>query len=210
MKTIKKIFEYVFWITITIILTIMIFTFFSKNILNNVVEKKDKSLNEIKIIEINEKNITNIIADLPSEKKYNTRKKSDINTIIIHCTDGAFNKTPYEVAQIGIDNFGFGHSYHYQIDSSGTIFQTNWLISITAHCKENNTHSIGIVLDGQLNDYKPTQKQLESLVGLCRYLLISIPSIENIYGHNHYNDNKSCPGKYVDVDKIKKYIYSDD
>jgi N-acetyl-anhydromuramyl-L-alanine amidase AmpD len=204
MATINKILDYIIWITIIFLLIFKSFNLINGNNNSNIIIDTSK----LEIKNITDKNIVNVIVDLPKSKQYTSRDKSTITAIVIHHT-ASDNSNPLNVAKVGIERFGYGHSYHYEIDTSGIIYQTNWISSITAHCKENNSVSIGIVLDGNFEKQIPTNKQLESLIELCKYLKVCIPSITEINGHNFYNKLTSCPGRNLNVNEIKKYVFDE-
>lgn len=160
-------------------------------------KKKNTGIDESKLVirKIRKSDIVNVVTTIPRVKLYRSRKLKQITTIIIHHS-GTDNQmeTPRDIALVGIKRFGYSHSYHFQIDSDGTIYKTNWISSITAHVKNYNTPSIGILVAGNFEDSNPSLKSIQSLIMLIRYLKISIPSITKVIGHRDKNATK-CPGK---------------
>lgn len=201
MSTYKKILDYVIWIFLIFLLIFKVFSLIDYSNYNT-----NLNIDSLIVNSITEKDIINIIGELPKENTYELRDKSQITTIVIHHT-ASDESDPEKVAIVGIERFGYGHSYHYEIDSLGNIYQTNWLSNITAHCKENNSVSIGVVLDGNFESQNPTEQQVISLIELCKFLKITIPTITEIEGHNYYNRKTDCPGKNLNLNEIKQYIF---
>jgi N-acetyl-anhydromuramyl-L-alanine amidase AmpD len=80
--------------------------------------------------------------------------------------------------------------YHYFIQSSGKIELGRDLDIMGAHCRGENTNSIGICLSGnEKNDF--TGDQFIALTRLLQALVLLFPGV-TIHGHNEFA-NKSCP-----------------
>ena len=122
----------------------------------------------------------------------------ELNKIILHCT-ATDNDDHDNIDTIrswhldrGFDDIG----YHYFIDKVGMVFKGRSLDVIGAHCKGYNKDSIGICLSG-LHDFSPMQ--FVSLKVLLFNLMrdFAIPASE-IYPHNEFNLNKTCPNFELD------------
>jgi N-acetylmuramoyl-L-alanine amidase len=133
-----------------------------------------------------------------------------INNIIIHCSDSSFGtaKTINDwhkergFGAKGIDGKVYNIGYHYVINN-GYIYKDMYLQDwdgvvekgrpdslAGAHCKGQNSKSIGICLIGV---DKFTDKQFESLTRLIKELMLEYDlDDEQINGHYEYSD-KSCP-----------------
>lgn len=76
-----------------------------------------------------------------------------------------------------------------------------------AHCIGYNNKSIGICLVGNFNNYTPTTKQMESLLLLCKNIMerYNIPP-EKVLGHNETGNRTDCPGKFFDMDELRKKL----
>jgi N-acetylmuramoyl-L-alanine amidase len=77
-----------------------------------------------------------------------------------------------------------------------------------AHVKGFNDVSIGICLVGNLDNYKATFKQYESLIVLVNKLMkdYGIDNF-NIRGHNEFEGVvKTCPGKKFDMNEFRERI----
>lgn len=140
--------------------------------------------------------ITDKVEELPRTRSYSTRNKSLIEGIIIHHTASDTTATPEYIAQIGIDRFGVGHSYHYQILRSGEIVKTNYVYSKTAQLANHNSTTIGIVVTGNYSNYDITNTQLIQIIRLGRMLKKIIPSITYVKCHRDF-DATNCPGDYI-------------
>lgn len=118
-----------------------------------------------------------------------------INKIIVHCT-----ATPLDISVESIRNYhlSLGYKdigYHYLIDRFGFIHKCRRISLIGAHCKGHNIDSIGIALIGGENGkFDFTSAQLFALYDLCTRIRIDYNiSIYDIYGHNDFTKNKTCP-----------------
>lgn len=122
----------------------------------------------------------------------------EINKIIVHCT-----ATPYkmDVTAKFVDTWhrarGWsGIGYHYLVRLDGTVEEGRPEWRIGAHCKGQNTHSIGIAYVGGLDinvhsadTRTPEQKEaLRKLIARLREKYGPIP----VYGHRAFAA-KDCP-----------------
>lgn len=128
----------------------------------------------------------------------------NIDTLVLHCSD---SDNPLHDNARTIEEWhhlrGFKKiGYHFFIRKDGTIEIGRDLKEIGAHCAAEgiNHHSIGICLSGS---HAFTREQFSSLKKLCRNLcdVFSLTS-ENIFGHNHFEKNKTCPN--FDVLKFRE------
>jgi hypothetical protein len=91
-----------------------------------------------------------------------------------------------------------------------------WQKQLTgSHCRVNgdpsnywNEHTIGICLIGNLEESRPTQKQMNSLAKLIRFLQAryNIPS-SKIKGHSDIKATK-CPGRNFSFAELRRYLAS--
>ena len=87
--------------------------------------------------------------------------------------------------------------YHFYITRDGEIHRGRALEKVGAHCRDHNTHSIGICYEGGLDmagrpkDTR-TLAQRASLLGLLRELRKIFPKTL-IVGHHDLNPMKECP-----------------
>ena len=95
--------------------------------------------------------------------------------------------------------------YHFYITRDGEIHRGRALEKIGAHCRNHNTHSIGVCYEGGLDaNGKPkdtrTLEQKGALLALLRELKRQFPKAL-IVGHRDLNPMKGCPC----FDAVKEY-----
>lgn len=142
-------------------------------------------------------------------------KRKKTTHIIIHTAAASNEGEPvdqsaqtirnYHVNELGWEDIG----YHFVIRMDGSIEWGRYIDDIGAHCTDMgmNQKSIGICCSGH-GDLEPfTDEQIRSLGYLINGFrqIFSVP-IENVLGHRETGANKTCPGKKVDMDKIRDYL----
>lgn len=98
--------------------------------------------------------------------------------------------------------------YHWLIDKRGKLHQGRLEKFIGAHVYGHNKNSIGICLIGNFDEESPTKKQIQTLIKFLKQKTKKhkIP-IKNILGHREFpNVIKTCPGKFVNMDEIRKSV----
>lgn len=143
--------------------------------------------------------IKNVINTLPRSAPWPNRSLSDIKDITIHHAASSRTATAEDFARWHIKEKGWpGIGYHFVIDQSGQIFQTNPITAYSYHNGYNNKNAIGICLVGNFQDYSPTIKQKESLQKLISHLKGSVKGIKSLTGHREYpGATTACPGRYL-------------
>ena len=98
--------------------------------------------------------------------------------------------------------------YHYLIDKKGKIHVGRSEKFIGAHVFGHNKNSIGICLIGNFDEEKPTKKQIKTLINFLKERIKQYKiRKEDILGHREFSGaTKTCPGKFVDMDKIREII----
>lgn len=95
-----------------------------------------------------------------------------------------------------------GIGYHFVILKDGTIERGRPIDTIGAHAQGSNSNSIGICCVGNFQgNSKPTKKQYNSMIELCKTLVSMYPTITDIIGHRDVCAT-ACPGN-LDVQKVK-------
>lgn len=136
-------------------------------------------------------------------------KMRKIDKIIIHCTASssrmnnrfkdvvAFHKGSPKKKFWWNNRWELGRGfrdigYHKYIDPQGVLWNGRPVETIGAHCEGENAHSIGICLGG-LDEFRPEQfNTLKAvLINLCANF--SLNPLTDVYPHNHFNPQKSCP-----------------
>ena len=98
--------------------------------------------------------------------------------------------------------------YHYLIDKKGKIHVGRSEKFIGAHVFGHNKNSIGICLIGNFDEEKLAKNQIRTLIKFLKNKIkkFKIP-IKNILGHREFSGvTKTCPGKFVDMKKIREII----
>tara|TARA_R100001129_G_scaffold31963_2_gene21321 strand:- start:72 stop:560 length:489 start_codon:yes stop_codon:yes gene_type:complete len=125
-----------------------------------------------------------------------------IDKIILHCTATARDVDVATVRRWHMDKPPKGRGwrdvgYHFLIRTDGTIEHGRPIDQIGAHVKGQNKSSIGIAYAGGLDvDGTPrdtrTDEQTAAMVMLSMALMVAIPTIRTVHGHNEFA-NKACP-----------------
>jgi N-acetylmuramoyl-L-alanine amidase len=107
--------------------------------------------------------------------------------------------------QRGFNSFG----YHYYIRKDGQLENGRPEHEQGAHCLDMgmNSKSIGICFEGHGN-YEPwTTEQIQTWQVVANHLMqkYSIP-ITNILGHRETGAKKDCPGKLIDMTKVRNEL----
>ena len=152
-------------------------------------------------------NKTNLLEWHPF-RRWAKRELTSIRKIIIHQELGEGNieaVNRYHILPNHMSPRGCPHfCYHYGIEKTGEIVQTNELSQITWHTTGQNDTGIGIMLAGNFaglghdtGTSDPNPEQLNSLKELCDYLINAFGlSNQDLYGHYHYG-KPACPGYIV-------------
>jgi len=129
-------------------------------------------------------------------KVYPTRSLLGINGILVHHSGGR-NGTAEDHARLHVNDHGWpGIGYHFDIQKSGTILQTNYLDTLSYHSPGQNTSKIGIVLDGNFDQEEPTVEQLKSLTKLISHLRGAFLQTLVVEGHKDHRAT-ACPGQHL-------------
>ena len=137
--------------------------------------------------------------DLPTHliKEYDKRPLNDTDslTIYIHHTAVTSKATVESIANYHVRHNGWaGIGYHSAIKPNGDILLLNSLHTISYHTRGQNTKGISIVLWGNYNKDKVSDKMLES-VKLITESLCNILPIKAIKAHRDApNASTSCCG----------------
>ena len=116
----------------------------------------------------------------------------------------------YHIEKFNTDEIG----YHFGIEEVRKsdvyeIFYGRRINRDGIHCPQNgmNRLGVGFMFCGNFDETKPPELMLDKassfIADVCT--LTGIPP-ENIHGHRHFNNNKSCPGNLFDVAEFKKMV----
>ncbi|MFK8013351.1 MAG: N-acetylmuramoyl-L-alanine amidase [Marinicellaceae bacterium] len=132
---------------------------------------------------------------LPYNDKLQSRDVSDIEMLVIHCTELPDIETARSYGEKIHYNSGTGNSGHYYITKLGTTYQ--WVANdrIAHHVKDHNAKSIGIELDNLgryphwhqtnhqiMHDEYPSE-QIKALIRLIHTCQKQFPNLKYITGH---------------------------
>ena len=129
-----------------------------------------------------------------------------IKEIILHCSDTPEDRD-VDIAEIRrwhVEERGWSDiGYHYVIKLDGKVQSGRDELISGAHCRGRNKTSIGIcVVGGQDKDTRQpkdtrTAEQKESLNKLLNWLKERHTEAD-VYGHNDFDKNKTCPNFSVE------------
>ena len=132
---------------------------------------------------------------LPYNDKLESRNISDIELVVIHCTELPDIQTARIYGEKVHYKSGTGNSGHYYIAKDGNSYQWVENDRVAHHVKGHNKNSIGIELDniGRYPNWHQTNAQvmydkypeiqIKSLIKLLLKLQKDIPSLKYITGH---------------------------
>jgi len=152
------------------------------------------------------------------EREFIKAGNREIHNIIIHCSDsewGTRDAIDEWHKQRGWDGIGYhfcitngvvASCHKYRKEDDGVIQEGRDISIQGAHVKGHNAHSIGICLIGK---EKFTGRQLYDALPMLLQLLMTAYKLTpgDVYGHNEYNPNKTCPN--FNVDDLRKLLKGD-
>ena len=136
------------------------------------------------------------IDPLPYELRLDARPLSQVDMVVIHCTETPTLASAREFGErVLYEGSGTGNSGHYYIDRDGTVVLYVRPDRIAHHVRGFNARSVGIELVNtgryphwrdsrhQAMDEPYTEAQLEALVALLAKLREELPTLRYIAGH---------------------------
>lgn len=132
---------------------------------------------------------------LPYESRLAERPLSQVDLVVIHCTELPDLATAREYGERVLYDSGTGNSGHYYIDRDGTVHVFVRPQRVAHHVRGYNERSVGIELVNtgrhphwldsrhQAMDEPYTDAQVRALVALLRRLKAELPALEFIAGH---------------------------
>jgi hypothetical protein len=131
------------------------------------------------------------------------RRPEDITTIAIHHS-GPPNGTLESHARYHAREWGAGIAYHIAIDG-GLVKQVNDLLSFTYHSKGNNTYTVSIMVNRDLENSQLTDEERKLLYAAILTVKSLFPTITDIKGHNELPTCRTaCP--CTSMDRIRSDI----
>jgi N-acetyl-anhydromuramyl-L-alanine amidase AmpD len=147
---------------------------------------------------ISEPPIQDVIDELPrhESKEYETRPRSDIDTLVIHHSATVPTITIQRIARYHVSNLDWpAIGYHFVVTADGTLYQGNPVELTSYHATKANPFGVGICFLGNFTEEIPPQAQLEAGAHLVAWLMQELDiDLENVKGHRHFTAT-SCPGR---------------
>lgn len=140
-------------------------------------------------------------------KRYKTRPIAAISKIVVHHS-ATTSGTPEAFARYHVEDRRWpGIGYHYVIDKQGRVYKTNHADVISYHASGINSISLGVCLVGNFDVEQPPAAQWQALVGLLKDLMAAYGvKPHNVIGHREVPAPKSCPGRNIDMDALRREI----
>ena len=141
---------------------------------------------------------------LPYEARLDERPLSQVDLVVIHCTELPDMAMAREFGERVLYDSGTGNSGHYYIDRDGTVYQFVAPRRVAHHVRGYNARAIGIELVNtgryphwhdsrhQAMGEAYTEAQVGALVALLQRLQQELPALTQIAGHEDL-DTDSTP-----------------
>ena len=137
-----------------------------------------------------------LIDPLPYERQLKARPLSQIDLVVIHCTEVPTLELSREFGErVLYEGSGTGNSGHYYIDRDGSVVLYVRPDRVANHVRGYNPRSIGIELVNtgrypywrdskhQAMDEPYPEAQIAALIGLLQQLQAELPALRYIAGH---------------------------
>ena len=137
-----------------------------------------------------------LIDPLPYERQLETRPLSQVDLVVVHCTEVPTLELSREFGErVLYTGSGTGNSGHYYIDRDGSVVLYVRPERIANHVRGYNPRSVGIELVNtgryphwrdskhQAMDEPYPDAQIEALIGLLQQLQSQLPALRYIAGH---------------------------
>lgn len=139
--------------------------------------------------------LTIIDQPLPYVANLQARDPTDIDLVVIHCTELSDLASAREFGERIVHRSGTGNSGHFYIDRDGTVVRYVPDKRVAHHVRGHNEHAVGIELvnAGRWPDWFDSRHQamteaypdaqVDALLALLAHLRASLPNLRNIAGH---------------------------
>jgi len=136
-----------------------------------------------------------IQSPLPYELLLDPRPRSQIDLVVVHCTELPDLAAARSFGERALYDSGTGNSGHYYIDRDGSVHQYVRLERVAHHVRGYNPRSVGIELvnTGRYPDWlaagnqsmgeRYADHQIDALIALLNQLQQELPSLKFIAGH---------------------------
>jgi hypothetical protein len=161
-------------------------------------EELDQARPEPQIVEIVRPLWDNVVYHLPrhATKQYERRPVTDIEYLAITHSAAPDTLSPFAIARFHVRQMDWpGIGYHFYVDSTGAIYQTNDLTTISYQVRDWNPVSLSICVAGDFTDKIPSPAQMSSTAHLIAWLLQELDlSPDAVRGKSEFVDTQS-PGR---------------
>lgn len=140
------------------------------------------------------------IIDMKYKWNGNLAKRNATKYIIIHHRAGNGDAESIHNLHLTWGWTGFG--YHFYVRKDGSVYRGRPIEMVGAHCKGQNSYSVGICFEGNFENEKMSDAQMKAGQELVSYIKKIYPNVD-VKGHRDF-DATACPGKNFPFDKIKK------
>jgi N-acetylmuramoyl-L-alanine amidase len=132
---------------------------------------------------------------LPYEERLEARELTQVDLVVIHCTELPDLATAREYGERVLYDAGTGNSGHYYIDRDGAVHVFVRAERVANHTRGYNPRSVGIELvnTGRYPDWFDSRRQvmsepytpaqIDALVALLARLRAELPNLRHIAGH---------------------------
>jgi N-acetylmuramoyl-L-alanine amidase len=153
---------------------------------------------------------------LPYEARLEERLLSQIDLVVIHCTELPDMAMARDYGERVVYPSGTGNSGHYYIDRDGTVHQYVPLKRIAHHVRGYNARAVGVELVNtgryphwhdsrhQAMDEAYTEAQIVSLVALLQKLQVELPSLRQIAGHEDLDTETTAASDDANAQVLRK------
>ncbi len=148
-------------------------------------------------LEISKPPIQNLIGKLPvhATEEYETRPRSDIQTLVIHHSAVPPKVGPQQIAAYHVNRLDWpGTGYHFLVAEDGIIYQANSVETISYHAAKVNPRGVGICFLGNFAQEGPPPAQLLAGAHLVAWLTQELSvDLDEVKGHKELMGT-ACPG----------------
>lgn len=132
------------------------------------------------------------------------KKRTETKYIVLHHPDAQFC-TVEDIHKWHLQRGFTGIGYNFFIRKDGTVYEGRGLEAVGAHCKNYNSISVGVSVEGAYNSKDKTMPdaQFKAVVEVLDYLKGLYPNAK-IVGHKDLAST-ACPGKYFPLARFKNY-----
>lgn len=133
---------------------------------------------------------------------------SKVDTIVIHHAD--MNGFVEDVHKVHLNLGWAGIGYHFYIRKDGSIWEGRPLGYLGAHVKNHNNHTVGVCLEGKLQEEQPTTAQLKSLTYTINHIKNTLNNQKLQVKPHRALMATACPGKNLTDSMIEALVGNND